>query len=261
VRLSARLEGGRTGLKSFDLKSGEGLPTAAPRSGEAVDPELREAILAGREGSWVLTLVFVPWSPGKGSLPPLNLPGLRVPALDYETASVLAPGDRELEGPRPQRDPPGTILYIYGLLALLALLALAAAALVFWLIPGARALLAGWREKEAWKTLSATLDWLDDNAGGAEAAPFFALLAAAERRYLARRLVAEAEALTPAELRALPLERFPDADSREELAALLAEADRVRFGGERPGPGPRLAASGRLRALGALAEEHLDARA
>ncbi|MEI6876490.1 MAG: hypothetical protein WCL50_15325, partial [Spirochaetota bacterium] len=211
--------------EAFSLVAGTGLPLL----GADDDPELSSARLEKRGSTWLMTLVFIPWSPGPATLPALRIGDIRFPAVRYEVESALArameaglaTGPGEISPPRPQRDPPGTALYLYGFLGLCVALVALALSLAFWIIPGARALLARWKAREAWLALSRTLDWLESNEGVTDPAPYYALLSRSLRTFLAKRLIAEAESLTPGEMDSLPADRYPDEAFREALSALL----------------------------------------
>jgi len=262
VTAKARIEDSAAAPEPFQLLPGSGLPSGGG------NPELLSASLEADSTGSYLRVVFVAWSPGRGNLPSLAAGGMRFPPIAFETASVLGPGERDPSPPLPQRDPPGTSVYLYSIVALLVGVALVALATVFWLLPGARALLSRLRARGAFRTLSRSLEWLEANAGVADPAPFYALLSHALRLYLARRLIEEAEALTPREIRELPALRFPDAEYRDELAELLLEADRARWGNlEASGAGSVATAAGRglaarrARRLGQASEAWFDVRA
>jgi hypothetical protein len=239
VLLEARLEISGPEPGPFSLSPGSGLPVAELDS----DPEVK-AVSLSRDGSgWVLSLRFVPWSQGPGTIPQFSRGGIVFPELPFETMSTIASGVRDLAPLKPQREPPGMSLFLYGFAALALILVLGSVGFALWVIPAARALLARLREREAIRSLERTLDWLEANATGGDAAAFHALLAQSLRRYLARRLFPEAAALTPSELSRLPITQFPGEGFRGELAALLGETDLVRFA---PWPEPGLAEPARL---------------
>jgi hypothetical protein len=219
-------------LAELDLRPGEGLPS---RSGEA-DPEIRALKLSKSSGSWTIEARFVPWSPGPGSLAESKIGGIRIPALPYAALSLLGPEDRDPTPPRPQRQLPGAALFLYGSAGAIAILALLAAAFFLYLLPAARSLLARRREERIFKRLDKSLDYLAREAGAAEDAAFFAALVRALRLYLAARFLPAAPALTASELEALPDEAFPAPATRRRTAALVALADRRRFGGEAAAP-------------------------
>ncbi len=236
----------------FLLKAGDGLPEI----GEGADPELHEARLVKTEQGWEYRVRFVPWTPGRSAIPPLVAKGgAPLPALPYTVASVLEPGDREPSPPKPQRDPPGTALYLYGFVGLVLALAAMAAAIVLYALPGARSLIAQAIAAQAFRTLSRSLAYLERSADNATATDFYAVLSRALRLYLAARSVPEAPALTPTELQGLPEARFPAPGLRDEAARLFAEADGVRFGGLASGPDTLRDAVRRARALAKRFEE------
>lgn len=248
-----RLEGGE--IQPFSVKAGEGLPSPGPHA----DPELRSVSLSkGRQG-WELRIRFVPWSPEEGRLPALELRGLSIPALAYKVASVLGPGDREPAPPKPQLDPPGSALYLYGFAGLAIFLGFLVFASAAWLIPGARRLLARRRAAQARHDLGRSLAWLSKEAGRARPQDFYAALARAFRVYLAARVLPSAPALTPRELASLGEDAFPLPGLRDEAAALLAESDAVRFAGLEAGQAMMAEALARAARLGDAAEEALDA--
>ena len=255
VEAVALLEAGSVEPEAFVLKAGGGLPEPGP----GADPELRELRLSKTAGGWELRARFVPWTPGKGLLPPLSVRGLALPGLPYTVDSVLAPGDREPAPPKPQRDPPGTALYLYGFAGLVLVLVLAG----FWaaavLVPGARRLLARRRAAQARRALERSLAYLERGLGSSAPADFYAALARSLRLYLTARLLPEAAALTPAEIGALPAARFPEAGIRDDAAAVLGEADLARFAGLNPGLDAMRAALERSARLAGSAEEALDA--
>jgi hypothetical protein len=233
-------------IEAFAAKAGAGLP-AAP--GQA-DPELR----------WELHWRFVAWTPGKGRIPAMELRGLSIPAVDYQAYSVLGPQDRDLSPPKPQLDPPGTSLYLYGFAAFVLLLVFIVFAVVSWLLPAARALLERRKAAQARKVLARTLSWLGKELRTARPSDFYAALARALRNYLAIRVLPAAPALTPAEVAALREDSFPAPGLRDEVSDLLAESDAVRYAGA-PADIPRMReAIARAAKLGDTAEEALDAR-
>jgi hypothetical protein len=131
------------------------------------------------------------------------------------------------------------------LLVALALLALLVIFVALYLVPAARALLARRRAALAFKRLEASIDYLLGEAASAEASAFLAALLRALRLYLAARALPGAEALTASELSALPEAAFPAPATRDRAAALVALADRHRYGGAMAGTraGPAAAAS------------------
>jgi hypothetical protein len=249
-------------LSPLDLKQGAGLAAQA----EEADPEIREIKLSKAPEGWLLKVRFVPWSPGAGSLPPLRQKGFRLPALPYSAVSLLGPEDRDPSPPRPQRDPPGIAVYLYGLAGILLVLVLGVIATLAYLIPGARAILARRRAAQAFRRLAKSLDYLASEAGSADPSSYFAALIRALRLYLAARALPEAPTLTAPELAALPDEAFPAPATKDRAAALVARADRARFGGERRGSAEAekaalLEAAAEARAIGEANEEVLLARA
>jgi hypothetical protein len=250
-------------LAALDLKPGAGLAKQA----EEADPELREILLSKTPEGWLLQVRFVPWSASAGSLPELRQKGFRLPALPYAASSVLGPEDREPSPPRPQRDPPGILLYLYGLAGILLFLVLGSFASAAYLIPAARRLIARRRAALAFARLEKSLDFLASEAGSADPAAYFAALTRALRLYLAARALPEAPSLTAPELAALPEAAFPAPATKDRAAALVARADRVRYGSaQRGGSGPEtgkaalLAAAAEARAIGRANEEVLLAR-
>jgi hypothetical protein len=247
-------------LAELRLGPGAGLPAQV----EGSDPELRELSLAKTREGWLLRLRFVPWSPGSGSFPETRLKGFRLPALPFATLSLLGPEDRDPSPPRPQRDPPGMALFLYGIAGLLIVLVLGAAGAAVYLLPAARALAARRRAAQAFWRFDRSLEYLAAEAGSADPASYFAALIRVLRLYLAARVLPEAPALTAPELAALPDAAFPAPATRERAASLVARADRYRFGGEAPGGAAARAvleaATEEARAIGAANEEVLLAR-
>jgi len=248
-----RLEGGE--LQPFSVKAGEGLPSPGPHA----DPELRSVSLSKAREGWELRIRFVPWSPEEGSLPALELRGLSIPALAYRVSSVLGPGSRDPAPPKPQLDPPGSALYLYGFAGLALILGFAVFASAAWLIPAALRLLARRKATQARRDLGRSLAWLAREKGKARPQDFYAALARAFRVYMAARLLPAAPALTPKELKALGEDAFPVPGLRDEAAALLAESDAVRFAGLEAGEAMMGQALARAARLGDVAEEALDA--
>ncbi|MBL8966294.1 MAG: hypothetical protein JNG85_04735 [Spirochaetaceae bacterium] len=255
VEAVALLAEPRRELEPFVLKEGEGLPPPSP----AADPELREIRLAKAGGGWELRVRFVSWKPGKAEIPTLSARGVVLPALSYETASVLGPGDREPSPPKPQRDPPGAALYLYGFAGLFLVIVLGGIGSALYLVPAARRIIAKSRAAQASRALDRSLAYLEKGIGSVAARDFYAALARSLRLYLAARVLPEAPALTPAEIAALPESRFPCPGLREDAAAVLAESDRARFAGFEPGSEAMRAALASAQRLGAAAEEALDA--
>jgi hypothetical protein len=243
-------------LSAFDLKAGSGLPV----QGAEADPELRELRLAQTAEGWLLKARFVPWSPGARSLPALRVKGIALPALPFAAISVLGAEDRDISPPRRQRDPPGTALYLYGFAGFLLLLVLGAAGTAGYLVPAARALLARRRAAQAFGRFLKSLEYLARELGSAEPGIFFAALGHALRLYLSARALPEACALTAPELELLPEAAFPAPGTKSKAAGLIAYSDRIRYGGERPGPDALAAAIESARAIGEQTEEALLAR-
>jgi hypothetical protein len=247
-------------LVALDAKLGAGL---GAQSGEA-DPELRELRVAKTAGGWTLSLRFVPWSPGVGSIPEQRLKGLRIPAIHYAAAAILGPEDRDPAPPRPQLDPPGMLLYLYVFAALLLVLVLGGFCSAVYLVPAARSLLARRRAALAFKRLEKSLDYLLAGSASSDPASYCAALSRALRLYLAARALPEAFSLTSPEIAQLPEGAFPAPATRDRAAALFSRADRLRFGGEWPEGGDIRAllesAAEEARAIGAAIEEVLLAR-
>lgn len=243
-------------VEAFSAKAGAGLPVATAQA----DPELRSLSLARGAEGWELHWRFVAWTPGKGRIPAMELRGLAIPAIDYQAYSVLGPQDRDLSPPKPQLDPPGTALYLYGFAAFAIFLAFAVFAAVSWLLPAARALLERRKAAQARKALGRTLAWLEKGLRTARPADFYAALARALRNYLAIRVIPDAPALTPAELAALREDSFPAPGLRDEVSGLLAESDAVRYAGEDADAARMREAIERASKIGDIAEEALDAR-
>jgi hypothetical protein len=215
-------------LAPLDLTNGSGLRAQA----DEAETELRELKLAKTPEGWLLSVRFVPWSPGSGTIPEMKLKAFRIPSLPYKTGSLLGPEDRDPSPPRPQRDLPGIAGYFYGFAGILVVLALAVAFAALYLFPAARALLAKRRAAHAYKRFCRTLDYLAVEAASAESGGFLAALIRALRLYLSERVRLDACALTAPELAALPDAAFPLAGARDKAAALVARADRMRYGHE-----------------------------
>jgi hypothetical protein len=259
VRASVRPEKGEK-LEELDLKPGSGLPVQAAEA----DPELRRLKLSKSQEGWSLELDFVPWSPGAGVLPELRRGSFRLPSLQYSALSLLGPEDRDPSPPRPQRGLPGASLILYGLASAFALLVLFALAFRFYLLPAARALIARRKETLAFRRFDESLGYLLREAGAADPSPFFAALLRALRLYLEARVLPGARALTAAELAALPDAAFPAPATRARTAALVALADRCRYGGVAESASARAlleSAALEARAIGAANEEALLVRA
>lgn len=227
VQALLRPEGGER-LVALDLKRGVNL---RDQSDEA-DPELRELRVSKSAAGWTLSWRFVSWSPGPGVIPAIRARGISIPAISYSSLSLLGPEDRDPSPPRRQRNPPGTALYLYGLVGFLLLLALGISGTAAYLIPASRALLARRRAAQAFRRFEKSLDYLAAEAGQAEPAYFFAALSRAFRLYLGTRVLPEAPALTAGEIETLPDESFPAPATKEKAAALVALADKVRYGGD-----------------------------
>jgi hypothetical protein len=242
--------------QSFSVKAGDGLPSASAQA----DPELRSLSLARGSGGWELRMRFIAWSPGAGRLPALEVRGYAIPAMEYTANSVLGPQDRDAAPPKPQLDPPGTALYLYGFAGLALILVLLVLGTVLYVVPAAASLLSRRQAAQARRALGRSLAFLSRTVPGAAPAAFYAALARALRIYLGSRVLPEAPALTPSEFSALGEERFPGPGIRDEAAALLAETDAVRYAGEAADESRMRRALSRAVRLGDAAEEALDAR-
>ena len=100
-----------------------------------------------------------------------------------------------------------------------------------------------------------------EGLSSADPASYFAALLRALRLYLAARALPEAEALTAPELAALPESALPAPATKDRAAALVARADRLRYGGWEQGePTALLEAAAEARAIGEANEEVLRAR-
>jgi hypothetical protein len=244
-------------LAEMELGPESGLPAAQKGS----DPELRGIEIAKNGAGWELKIRFVPWSPGKGSVPAVSARGVSLPILPYEAASRLGPEDIDPTPPRPQRLPPGAALAFYVVVGASAALALAVLGFVAYVVPAARSLLAKWRAGQAFRRLGKSLDYLGAQAASAEPAAYSAALARAFRNYLAARVLADAPSLTPDEISALPDAAFPAPATRDKAASLLAWSDEVRFGGTAAGTAALADAADEARRIAADNEEALLARA
>lgn len=246
--------------KGFELKPGSGLPSSGP----STDPVIRSIAVAPTKAGWEAKITFVPWSPGPGSLPAIGARGFLIPAVSYDVSSTLGPAARDLAPPRPQREPPGTVLYLYLFAAFALALALAAFGTALYLVPAARSLLARRRAAQAIRRLRRSVAFLSRGLDTARPELFYAALARELRLYLAARVVPRAPNLSSTELAALPDGTFPARGLREGAAALVAETERGRYALElSPGPGAAAilrAAADRTLALGEAAEEAIDAR-
>jgi hypothetical protein len=233
-----------------------------PGEAENPDPEIESLKLERSDSLWKLTLRFRPWSPGSGSLSAFKVRGIAIPPLPYAAASVLGPEDRELSPPRPQADPPGTALYLYGFLGSLLLLGLGIAGWAAYLLPASRALIARRKAALAFKRLERRLDYLEAESGTADPAAFYAALCRSLRLYLAARFLPEAPALTAAEVSRLPEEAFPASATKDRTAALLSGADEARYGAfcDSITREALVAAAAEARAIAGANEEALGAR-
>ncbi|HET7838979.1 MAG TPA: hypothetical protein VFL04_04425 [Rectinemataceae bacterium] len=259
VEASAKLPGAdAAGVSAISYR-----PATAAQAGSG-DPELREIRVYRTPSGWELRIRFVPWSPGPGSLPAWRSKGVLIPPVPYVAASALGaamgnPRGLELSPPRPQAEPPGTAVYVYGFAAFVLLLVLVCLGLVAWLIPAARTLLAKRRAAQAYRRLCRDMDFLATQAEGGDPVPFYSALARALRIYLGERVEAGVPMLSARELGLLPQEAFPAEGIREAAASLLAETEEVRYAGLLPAAGEMRQATERARAIGAKAEEALDA--
>jgi len=239
------------GLAAFSFGPASGLRFSD------IPPELEiDSVSLARFGSgWRYSVTFVVWAPGSGSVPSLSIEGRDFPTFDFVAAPITGPLDR-LPGPRrPQADPPGMAVYLYAAVGLFVVLILAALAFVFWILPGALALLDAWRLRAAWRDLSKTLDWLGENGNEGEGRVWFALLARALRSFLARRLFPGADALTPPEIARLSPDILPPGGFGESLANLLELSDEVRFAGRIEAAGDRIEALKRARRIADAVED------
>jgi hypothetical protein len=241
---------------AFELKPGAGLPPQPAGS----NPEIRGLSLVRTAEGWEFRFRFIAWTPGSGRIPSMELRGISVPAIGFEVDSVLGPDDREPSAPKPQLDPPGTGLYLYGFASLVIFLALLIFASAAWLVPAARRLLEKRRAAEARRNLAKTLAWLGKGLGETSPKDFYAVLARSLRLYLAERVLPEAPALTPFELGACAEGRFPVPGLRDDAAALLAESDAVRYAGQAVDEALMRHALERAARIGDAAEEALNAR-
>ncbi|HTX74428.1 MAG TPA: hypothetical protein VMC79_16470 [Rectinemataceae bacterium] len=251
--------GGASG-GGVELRPGSGLPNPGPHA----NPVLRSVKIERSSRGWEARLTFVPWSPGPGAIPAISAKGFSIPPVAYNVSSVLGPEEGELAPPRPQREPPGTAIYLYGFAGLVLAIILGALGTAAYLIPAARVLLARWRAAQAFRRLRRGLEYLLRGLESADPRLFYAALARELRIYLAERIEARIPTLSASEIAGLPDSLFPAPGLRESAAALIAETEYGRYSGElRPGPGavPRLrAAAERARRLGESAEEAIDAR-
>jgi hypothetical protein len=243
-------------LSELELRSGAGLP-----AGSADDPEIRSLRVARTAAGWEMRIRFVPWSPGRGTIPGLAARGAALPSLPYDAVSRLGPEDRDPSPPRPQRLPPGAALALYVLIGAALAVVLAAFGFVAYVIPASRALLARRRAGQAFRRLGKSLDFLTARALSADPAAFSAALARALRLYLAARVEPRAPVLTPGELSALPDDAFPAPSTRDAAAGILAWSDEVRFGGAAAQAAALERAAAEARRIAAENEEALLARA
>lgn len=249
-------DGGLAPPEPFELKAGEGLPLPSAQA----DPEIRSMSLARTGQGWELRIRFVAWSPGSSSLPKMEARGVAIPAIAYSATSSLGPGDNEISPPKPQLDPPGTALYLYGFAGFVIFLCLAVFGFAAYVFPAASRLLARRKAGEARRSLEKTIVWLGKALPESEPRAFYAALSRALRNYLAARVLPEAPSLTPRELSLLPPESFLDRAIQDEAVALLAEADVVRYAGAKSKESSMRVSLSRAAKLGDAAEEALDAR-
>jgi len=241
--------------ESFDLTAKSGLP----ERGSFANPEIKRVSLKKAGDSWEIRYRFVPWTPGPGKLRGFSAKGSLIPGFDYSVEAAVKPGERDLEGPKPQRDPPGTALYLYGFAGFALLFALGIVAAAGWLLPAARALMARRRAAEAYTALEKSLDYLEGEVESVEPKAFCAVFSHALRLYLSARLIDRAEALTPAELAVLAEDRFPVPGLRDEAVSLLRASDTARFSSEGFALERMRDSVRRAREFGSRAEEALDA--
>jgi hypothetical protein len=239
--------------EAFTAKAGSGLPSPSAQA----DPELRGLSLQKGSDGWELRIRFIAWSPGKGKLPGLEVRGYSIPALPYEVESVLGPEDNEPAPPKPQLDPPGTALYLYGFVGFVILLGFLVFAFVAYLLPAAKRLLEKRKAAEARRALGKRLAWLGKELDDTPSDAFYAVLSRAIRLYLAERVLPEATALTSREFSLLSPDRFPAQGLKEEATALLFEAEAVRYSGEAADEARKRASLARAAKLGDAAEEAL----
>jgi len=209
----------------------------------------------GRDaGAPVITVRFVAWKPGPGSLPALTLGGLLIPPVRFECQSSLAPGDRRPPEPLPQLEPPGLYAQLYMLGGAVILVALGAILFVTKMVPWLRAIADRWAYAQARKEFDAMLERLERGAGSAAD---WAVLCSGLRRFAGSRARLDLSAMTGSELAALGTDALPGG-AGPETAALLVAGDDVRFGGRR---NARLAdAAARARALADVLDAATDPR-
>jgi hypothetical protein len=244
---------GLDAASGFALKAGAGLPASE-------DPELRELSLSRTARGWELRLRFVPWSPGPGRIPSITAQGIVFPSIPYSVLSRIGSGEREIAPPRPQREPPGTALYLYAIAGAALFVALAFVGSIAYLLPAARSLLARRKAAQAFRGLCKSLDYLAAGASVSEPAAFYAALSRALRLYLSERVDGRAPSLTASEFAALPSSAFPVSGLRDAVALVFAESERVRYAGELPDADAMRGSVSRTRELAAAAEEAFDAR-
>lgn len=213
----------------------------------------------GRDaGAPAITIHFVAWKPGPGSLPALTLGGLLIPPLRFECQSSLAAGDRRPPEPLPQLEPPGLYAQLYMLGGAVIVVALGTILFVTRMVPWLRALADRWAYAQARKEFDAMLQRLAGEAGSAEN---WALLCRSLRRFAGSRARLDIGAMTASEVAALRVEAL-SGGTGPELGALLAAGDDVRFGGRHA---ERLSdalarASALADALDAATDPHRDAQ-
>lgn len=182
----------------------------------------------GRDaGAPVITVRFVAWKPGPGSLPALTLGGLLIPPVRFECQSSLASGDRRPPEPLPQLEPPGLYAQLYMLGGAFILVALGAILFVTKMVPWLRALADRRAYAQVRKEFDAMLERLEH---GADGAADWAVLCSGLRRFAGSRARLDLSAMTASELAALESDALPGG-AGPETAALLAAGDEVRFGG------------------------------
>lgn len=245
--------------KGFELRLGAGLPL----TGAFADPVIRSVTVERGSSGWDARILFVPWSPGPGILPSMAARGMVIPPVPYNVSSSLGSEGCDAAPSRPQREPPGTALYLYGFAGFVLFLALSALGAALYLVPAARAILARWRAAQAFRRLRRSVAFLSRGSESAVPELFYAALARELRIYLAERIEPRSPNLSATEFAALPEETFPAPGIRESAAALIGETERGRYAGElAAGPSTAAilrAAAERAIALGGAAEEAIDA--
>jgi len=244
----------------FELKPGSGLP----QQGASADPVLRSVAMERTSQGWEARIRFVPWSPGPGVIPSISARGFIVPTISYNVSSSLGAEERDPAPPRPQREPPGTAVYLYGFAGLVLALVLGALGFAAYVVPAARGVLARWRAAQAFRRLRRVTTFLCRGLESTVPELFYAALARELRIYLAQRVEPLIPNLSSTELACLPESSFPAPGIRENAASLIAETERGRYSGELEvgalaAPVLRAAAD-RALALGAATEEAIDAR-